>query len=318
VPSSGDHTSASGHAYTVVQSDTDLLDAALPFLDAGLHAGDVVVFSGSPETAELIAGELGAPARALRLDQRITLLGSRPPDALVQCGRYVEEAIAAGVTFRALAEIRFGPEPEDWREGERFEAVFNRLMGTAPVAGLCVYDTRRLPGSVIRHAAATHPLYAGPDKWAANPRYRDPGEFVPSLPRPREPLEETAPVLVVHDAPRLRDLRHQLSAVIAELVPDPEQQEDLRLAASEIAANAFRHGTRPVSARVWADSRRIVCEITDSGTSFDDPFAGFVPAHGPDLSRGGMGLWLARKLWDHVDLIRRPDGFTVRLSTRLR
>jgi anti-sigma regulatory factor (Ser/Thr protein kinase) len=101
-------------------------------------------------------------------------------------------------------------------------------------------------------------------------------------------------------------------------VSDPEQREDLRLAASEIAANAFRHGRRPVSARVWADRRRMVCEITDSGTSFDDPFAGFLPAHGPDLGRGGMGLWLARKLWDHVDLLPGPDGLTVRLSSPLR
>ena len=59
----------------------------------------------------------------------------------------------------------------------------------------------------------------------------------------------------------------------------------------------------------------LVCTITDAGSRFDDPLAGFVPAHGYDLSRGGMGLWLARKLWDHVDLESGPGGFTVRLST---
>jgi hypothetical protein len=31
-----------------------------------------------------------------------------------------------------------------------------------------------------------------------------------------------------------------------------------------------------------------------------------------------MGLWLARKLWDHVDLLPGSHGLTVRLSTRLR
>jgi hypothetical protein len=31
-----------------------------------------------------------------------------------------------------------------------------------------------------------------------------------------------------------------------------------------------------------------------------------------------MGLWLARKLWDAVDLIAGEHGYTVRLSTRLR
>ena len=43
-----------------------------------------------------------------------------------------------------------------------------------------------------------------------------------------------------------------------------------------------------------------------------------MPAHGLDLSRGGMGLWLARKLWDHVDVLPTPEGLSVRLSTRLR
>jgi anti-sigma regulatory factor (Ser/Thr protein kinase) len=307
-----------GHSFAVVGSDAELLDVALPYLDAGLRAGDVVVLSASSETADLVARELGEGSRALRVDPTITLLGARAPDALARCGRYVDEALAGGVRLRALAEVQFGPEPEDWREGERFESVYSRLMGNAPAAGLCLYDTRRLPKAVVRGAAATHPLCADGAAWSANAAYRDPAEHLVSLPRPREPLEETAPVLVVENAPRLLDLRHQLAAVIAAWVSDPEQEEDLRLAAAEIAANAFRHGRPPVSARVWVDNHRMVCEITDSGTSFDDPFAGFLPAHGPDLGRGGMGLWLARKLWDHVDLIRRTDGFTVRLSTRLR
>lgn len=62
----------------------------------------------------------------------------------------------------------------------------------------------------------------------------------------------------------------------------------------------------------------MICTITDSGTTFDNPLAGFIPAHGFDLGRGGMGLWLARKLFDHVDLFPGPTGFTVRLSTTLR
>jgi anti-sigma regulatory factor (Ser/Thr protein kinase) len=106
--------------------------------------------------------------------------------------------------------------------------------------------------------------------------------------------------------------------VLATLVPDREQQEDLHLAAAEIAANAFRHGVRPVSARVWADVGMVVCVISDRGTSYRDPFSGFVPAHGLDLSHGGMGLWLARKLWDHVDVLPADEGLSVRLSTRLR
>ncbi|HYX93477.1 MAG TPA: sensor histidine kinase, partial [Geodermatophilus sp.] len=45
--------------------------------------------------------------------------------------------------------------------------------------------------------------------------------------------------------------------------------------------------------------------------------AGYGPAHGEDLSRGGMGVWLARQLCDHVDISCGPDGVTVRLTTAL-
>jgi anti-sigma regulatory factor (Ser/Thr protein kinase) len=191
-------------------------------------------------------------------------------------------------------------------------------MNGAPVSAICLYDRRRLPADVVASAAATHPVLVGGQTWTTNPAFQDPGVYVPSLPLPRAPVEDGDPVFAIEDAPTLAGLRHQLGAVIASLVSDRDQQEDLHLAASEIAANAFRHGVRPVSARVWADGDRVICVISDRGTSYNDPLSGFVPAHGPDLSHGGMGLWLARKLWDHVDVLPADQGLSVRLSTRLR
>jgi anti-sigma regulatory factor (Ser/Thr protein kinase) len=239
------------------------------------------------------------------------------------CRRYLERAIAGEADggsgrLRIMAEVHFGDDPADWREGQRFESVYNRLFGDAPVSAICLYDRRRLPAAVVDSAAATHPQLVRGTTWSTSSGFQDPGVYVPSLPVPRAPVEDGDPVFSIENAPTLAGLRHQIGAVLATLVADRDQQEDLYLAASEIAANAFRHGVRPVAARVWADGDRVICVISDRGTSYGDPFSGFMPAHGPDLSLGGMGLWLARKLWDHVDVLPTDRGLSVRLSTRLR
>jgi anti-sigma regulatory factor (Ser/Thr protein kinase) len=307
------------HGAAVVGSGAELLAVALPFLDDGLRAGDLVALTCPPDTTEILSRELGARADAVVDDRRLSLLGARAPDALATAGRYVARAADSGSgRLRILAEVDFGDDPADWREGQRFESVFNRLMGDAAVDVLCMYDRRRVPPPVLDSAAATHPSLVTGTTWSASPAYQDPGTYVPELAPSREPAEDGAPVLAVDDAPTLAGLRRQLGAVLAARVADPEQRQDLHLAASEIAANAFRHGVRPVSARVWSAGDRLICAITDRGTTYADPFSGFAPAHGPDLGRGGMGLWLARKLWDHVDVLPGPDGLTVRLSARLR
>jgi anti-sigma regulatory factor (Ser/Thr protein kinase) len=303
----------------VVASDAEMLTVALPFLDAGLRAGDLVALTCPPDTVSVICAALGERSQAVESDPGISLLGARAPDALGLSRRYLERAKQSGSgRLRVLSGIDFGPTSADWREGQRFEAVSNRLLAREPVDVLCVYDRRRLAEQVVGSAAVTHPLLVQGSDWSPSPRFQDPDSYVPRLPLPRESVEDGEPVFAVDDAPALAGLRHQIGAVIAALVPDPEQREDLHLGASEIAANAFRHGVRPVSARVWADGTHLVCVIADRGTGYADPFSGFAPAHGPDLSRGGMGLWLARKLYDHVDLLPGPDGLTVRLSARLR
>jgi len=303
----------------VVASDAEVLAIALPFLEAGLRAGDVVALTCPPDTVSVICEALGEQAAAVESEPGISLLGARAPDALGLSRRFLERAKEAGSgRLRILAGIDFGPQVADWREGQRFESVTNRLLAGEPVEVLCLYDRRRLAEQLVASAAVTHPLVVHGSDWSPSPRFQDPASYVPQLPLPREPVEDGEPIFAVDDAPTLAGLRHQIAAVIAARVPDREQRDDLHLGASEIAANAFRHGVRPVSARMWADGTHLVCVIADRGTRYADPFSGFAPAHGPDLSRGGMGLWLARKLFDHVDLLPGPDGLTVRLSARLR
>ncbi len=311
--------STPSHGAAVVGSETGLLAAALPFLEAGLRDGDLVALTCPEDTVALLCRELGARSSAVVSDPRLSLLGARAPDALTMCSRYLERAEAGGSgRLRVVAEVDFGSEPADWREGQRFESVYNRLMVGTPVSAMCLYDRRRLPAPGIASAEATHPQLVEGTAWSDSAGFQEPGTYVPSLLLPREPVEDGDPIFAVDDAPTLAGLRHALGAVIAALVPDRDQQGDLHLAVSEIAANAFRHGVRPVSARFWAKGDRLVCLISDRGTTYSDPFAGFAPAHGPDLSLGGMGLWLARKLWDHVDVLPTGTGLSVRLSTRIR
>ena len=310
---------AHGHTAAVVGSAGDLFDVALPWLTAGLAAGDLTVLACDQATSDALRDRLGADAALLVTDPGIALHGTRPPDAVGALRRLVDRAAEQGSgRVRVLGMPSFGSSPRDLHETQRFEAALNPVFAGAPVDRLCVYDRRVLSPAAFASAAPTHPHLLAGGTVFTNRGYRRPDSYVRSLPVPREPMEDRPPAFAVDGMESLPDLRHQMGAALARHVPDRERCEDLHLAVSEIAANAFRHGVPPVSARLWASTDRVVCTLTDRGTGFVDELAGFQPAHGDDLSRGGMGLWLARKLWDHVDLVAAPTGLTVRLSTSLR
>jgi anti-sigma regulatory factor (Ser/Thr protein kinase) len=307
------------HVGAVVSSPAACLDTLVPFVDEGLRAGDLTVLSCPEETADGVLASLGERAGPVESDARITLVGVRPPDALIVIRKLVERAVTTGSgRLRIASEIRREDDPAAWREGERYEAAANVVLAGSPLTALCVYDRSVLPAPLVDSVARTHPLLLDEGRAAPNPEFTEPRTFARRMPVPRESVESGPPAFAVDDVPTLPTLRHALGAVLDRLVPDQDQRGDLHLAVSEVAANAFRHGLRPVSARVWADRSRIVCTVTDRGRVFDDPLAGYVPAHGLDLGRGGMGLWLARKLWDTVDLVAGEQGLTVRLSSRLR
>ncbi|RBY75974.1 sensor histidine kinase [Blastococcus sp. TF02-09] len=309
--------SARPHAAALVDSDEAILAASLPHLEAGLAAGDTAVLACPPDTAALIGAGLGLRAGAVENHPRICLLDTRAPDAITETRRLLARAGSTGSGWvRLVGQVQFGDRPRTWREGTRYEAASNALLAGQPLAALCLYDSRTLPDEVLRSARATHSELVVDGAREPSPEF-DPAAFLRRLPVPREPVEDCAPVLDVPAATVLADLRHRLAAALSAHVADRDLVDDLHLAVSEVVANAFRHGVPPVSARLWVGPEQLVCEIGDHGTAFADPLAGFQPAHGPDLGRGGMGLWLARKLFDHVDLLPGPGGLVVRLATRL-
>lgn len=309
------------HDALLYDSPEHLAAVAAPFVLDGLTAGDAVVVATCPATARLLQEAVGGDPRVQVLEQS-QLYRRRTPSTLRTLRRLGETPSAGGsARVRVVGEVDFGPTERHWLEWQRYEAVVNDALSGWPLWGLCLFDTQHLPDPLLEAARQTHPHVATPAGRRENPAYADPADYLRSLPIPAEPLEATPPALLVRDVVDFSRLRRELAAELAHLTRHREAVADFLLAVDEITSNAVRHGRPPVTLRLWTAVDRIVCSISDGGAGWDDPFAGYGPAHGDDLSRGGMGLWLARQLCDHVDIAPGggdiAEGMGVRLTLSL-
>jgi anti-sigma regulatory factor (Ser/Thr protein kinase) len=314
-PATGRYT----HDALFFDTPGQLTDVTVPFLLDGLAAGEgAVVATGTP-TANLLRDAVGSDPR-VHVMERGDVYSARTPTAITTFRRLGEQHAADGVKrVRVVGEVDFGPTERDWLEWQRYESVINDALAGWPLWGLCVFDTQRLPGPVLESALRTHPTVVTADGGRApNPEFTDPADYLRSLPIPAEPLEDTQPRISVPDVSDFVDLRHAVARELGTVPAPRDAVEDFLLAVDEMTSNALRHGGPPVDLRLWVAADRIVCTISDHGPGWDDPFAGYGPAHGEDLSRGGMGLWLARQLCDHVDVSSHGDGSGARVRLTLR
>jgi anti-sigma regulatory factor (Ser/Thr protein kinase) len=245
------------------------------------------------EAADRQAEDRDAAARArddavgddprLLVLERHALYRTHTPTAITSFRQLAAEHATPGRRVRVVGEVDFGTTLADQREWQRYEAVINSAFAAAPLWGLCVFDTTMAPAPILATARHTHPQLRTATGRQINPGYVDPATYLRALPVPVEPLEATV------EGP-------------ADVI------EDYLLAVDEMTSHAVRHGRRPVGLRLWTAPGRLVCRISDAGAGWDDPSAGYGPAHGEDLSHGGMGLWLARQLCDHVAIRREPLG----------
>ncbi|MGY1651910.1 anti-sigma factor RsbA family regulatory protein [Geodermatophilus sp. SYSU D01119] len=301
------------HDALVHDSVDDVVTVAVPWLREGLDAGDAAVVAAGPRTSGPLCDALGDDPRVVVVE-RSALYRARTPTAITAFRRYAEEHAASGRCVRVVGEVDFGTTVADRREWQAYESVINHAFAPLPLWGLCVFSAD-LPAPVLEAARRTHPHLVTPAGRAANPDYVDPAAYLRSLPVPDEPLERTPPVFADDDVTDLAPVRRAVREVLDGVPGPPDDLEDFLMAVDEMTSNAVRHGSRPAAVRLWTAPGRLVCTIRDSGAGLDDPFAGYGPAHGEDLSHGGMGLWLARQLCDHVAIRHDGSGTSVRLST---
>ena len=305
------------HAALLYGSSEELLSAAVPFLDEGLAAGEAALLACSEDHNQLLADAL-PPNRRLIPIQRHDIY-TRPEHAVSSYRRLVKRQTEVGIArVRLVGEVSYGPDSEHWEQWTRVEAIVNVALATLPLWSVCAYNTRAVPHVIQDGTMQAHPLLLTTDGTVANDRYLQPAMILRRAgdngPRP---IEATPPTLHLHDLTNpnaLPRLRQQLRAAVRTVGRHEQREVDFVAAMCEMISNGFRHGRAPLDVRLWNTPSLLLGTVTDHGDGFDDPLAGYLP---PDTADVGAGLWLARHSCDTLEPFRSPDGFTVRIATRL-
>jgi anti-sigma regulatory factor (Ser/Thr protein kinase) len=290
----------------------DYLAGTVPFVRAGLAAGEPVAVAVPPENLAVLAGGLGADAGSVHfLD--MTRVGRNP-------GRIIPGVLRAFADSHPGERVRIIGEPIwpgrtdlEYPACAQHEALINRAFAGRDAEILCPYDTANLDDTALRDARATHPVLISGDKEFDSDEF-DPDGVVSRYNRPLPPRPSHAASLPfdVDSMAALRRfvvgeaLRHHLAE---------SRRDDLELMVDELASNAVRHGAGTGTAHLWSDDGGVWCEVT-AGGRIDDPLAGREPVR-VDADRG-RGLLLVNHLADLVRVHTGPATTTVRMCLSVR
>jgi anti-sigma regulatory factor (Ser/Thr protein kinase) len=293
------------HNALVYESKEEYVARAVPFLKSGIEAGEGAVVAHTKSGLAMMRDALGPEAAQVTFVD-ISAAYTRPARTLAAYHKVYLEQLRKTPTLRAVADVQFGPDPNEWDLWTGYEAVFNRSFGHLPAWVLCSYDANGTPDPIIEGVWQTHPEVVTGVNWTASNHYEDPEHLLRRITPESTPLTGLRPIPF---GGSVEELREQLSRELAADKVSDAQSLDLLLAASEIADNAMQHGGGIREVRVGRAQGRFVCEIVDRGDGFDDPAAGYLaPREGI-----GTGLWVARQLTWRIEFFHSSRGFTSRI-----
>jgi anti-sigma regulatory factor (Ser/Thr protein kinase) len=293
------------HNALVYESQDEYLSRAVPFLKAGIEAGEGAVVAHTKPGLAMMREALGPEAARVTFVD-VSAAYTRPARTLAAYHEVYVEQLRKTPTLRAVADVQFGPDPNEWDLWTGYEAVFNRSFGHLPAWVLCSYDANGTPDPIIKGVWQTHTEVAAGDSWNSSDQYEDPDHLLRRITPAPTPLTGLRRMPLARGAEELREL---LARELAADGMGEAQTLDLLLAATEIANNAVQHGGGIEEVRVGRARGRFVCEIVDRGEGFDDPAAGYLaPRAGI-----GAGLWVVRQLTWRMEFFHSPTGFTTRI-----
>lgn len=299
------------HEAMFYRGDADFLAGLLPFVRAGLEAGEAVVVAEPTGRLEQLRDALGSEAGAVDfLD--MADVGANPARIIAVWAAALERHTGEGRRLRGVGEPAFaGRRTAELVECRLHELLLNHAFDDGPGWRLlCPYDQEHLPRAVTQAAQRTHPVCSTPGSRRPSPGYapgRHRAAFAEALPAPGDAVLRGAFGPADVPAARRTVAQWARSCGLAE-----DRVAVLELAASELATNSIRHGGGAGTVAMWLDGSAAVVEVRDAGV-LTDPLAGRrMPEPGQE---GGRGLYLVNQLCDLVQLRSSDRGTTVRVTT---
>lgn len=291
------------------------LEAAVPYLNAGVEKGEAVIAVTSKRNLDALRAELGPAARHIDLFENAQWYDS-PARALTRYLTYWGQRCESGwVPLRMLGEPvcphHDGQQVERWTA---FESGINELMRWMPVRMLCAYDLS-LRTNRLHHVEISHPHMAAGASTEKSSRFIEPESF--RFSRWSTPLStpKTGALCVPFERETLATLRASIEKFASEYGLKSAERIDLHLAVGEAAANAIKHGGGAGTLRMWRAGGEVVADVVCFEGRFDDVMLGYLAP--PAMAQSGRGMWMIRQLCDWVEIRPRPRGSTVRMHLRV-
>jgi anti-sigma regulatory factor (Ser/Thr protein kinase) len=293
------------HEALLYDGAAEYLAGTIPFLHAGLEAGQRILVAVGPDQTELLRRELGVDAERVGfVDMRD--VGRNPASITPLWRDFVDDA--AGALARGIGEPVWASRSDAaLEECRRHESLLNVAFEGGPAWDLlCPYDAASIGDEILEKVAHSHPVLNREGRREPSASFEPrPDCFAGNL----EPPAVT-PEIFHFDVSGLGEVRRRVTAAAEQAGMDSTEVGDLVTATSELAANSVMHAGGSGTLRLWREGERLLAEVEDRGW-IEDPLVGQIR---PDVAQeGGRGLWLANRLCDLVQIRSRATGTTVRL-----
>lgn len=294
------------HPALFYRGDHEYLQATLPFIRGGLAAGEPVAVAVPERNLRLLWSRLGTAASEVRFID-MTQAGRNP-------GRIIPGILRAFADLHTDRRVRIVGEPiwpgrsaTEYPACVQHEALINLAFPGREVTILCPYDVDGLEPEVVKDAEMTHPVLIDDSGLRLSAAYA-PERVIQDYNRPLpDPLDAAAFRFGADDLAEVRDFvaGHASRAGLS-----GERLEDLRLIASELAANSLDYGGGGGVVRIWTEDGQVVTDVRDAG-HIADPLVGRRPVD--PRQRGSRGLLVTNLLSDLVRIHTGAGGTTIRV-----